>query len=97
MSRQAPLLPDYVGANLAGLVPAFLASPGSRPDWVPEPARQFQLPGGEQISVRPLDRADGPRLQGYVRSLSPQARKALTRWVGAGPSGPRPATSTKPT
>jgi predicted AlkP superfamily pyrophosphatase or phosphodiesterase len=39
MSRQAPLLPDYQGANLAGLVPAFLASPGSRPDWVPEPAR----------------------------------------------------------
>jgi len=48
---------------------------------VPEPARQFQLPGGEQISLRPLDRADGPRLQAYVRSLSPQAR--YNRFLGA--------------
>jgi predicted AlkP superfamily pyrophosphatase or phosphodiesterase len=40
MSRHAPLLPDYLGANLAGIVPAFLARPEARPDWVPEPARR---------------------------------------------------------
>jgi hypothetical protein len=39
MTRQDPLLPDYQGANLAGLVPALLASPGSRPDWLPAPVR----------------------------------------------------------
>jgi predicted AlkP superfamily pyrophosphatase or phosphodiesterase len=40
MTRHAPLLPDYQGPNLAGLVPAFLARPGSRPEWLPEPARR---------------------------------------------------------
>jgi hypothetical protein len=40
MSRYDPVLPDYDGANLAGLSPAFLAAPGSRPEWIPEPARQ---------------------------------------------------------
>jgi predicted AlkP superfamily pyrophosphatase or phosphodiesterase len=40
MSRRAPLLPDYDGANLAGVVPAFLAAPDARPTWVPEPARR---------------------------------------------------------
>jgi predicted AlkP superfamily pyrophosphatase or phosphodiesterase len=39
MSRHDPVLPDYDGANLAGLSPAFLAAPGSRPEWIPEPAR----------------------------------------------------------
>jgi predicted AlkP superfamily pyrophosphatase or phosphodiesterase len=39
MTRHNPLLPDYQGANLAGLVPAFLARGGARPDWIPEPAR----------------------------------------------------------
>ena len=48
---------------------------------VPEPARQFHLPGGEQLSVRPLHRDDGARLQAYVRSLSPQAR--YNRFLGA--------------
>jgi hypothetical protein len=40
MSRHVPLLPDYQGANLAGVVPALLASPESRPEWLPEPARR---------------------------------------------------------
>jgi hypothetical protein len=33
-----PVLPDYGGACLDGVVPALMASPGERPGWVPEPA-----------------------------------------------------------
>lgn len=33
-----PVVPDYTGANLARVVPAFMASPGARPAWVPAPA-----------------------------------------------------------
>jgi hypothetical protein len=40
MSRPSPLLPDYHGPNLAGLIPAFLASPDFRPEWMPESARR---------------------------------------------------------
>src|SRR5579862_9668495 len=39
MSRYDPVLPDYLGANLAGLSPAFLAPPAGRAEWIPEPAR----------------------------------------------------------
>jgi len=31
-----PMLPDYQGANLAGLMPGLLESAGRRPDWFPE-------------------------------------------------------------
>ena len=35
-----PVLPDYSGANLTGLVPGcLLAAPGRRPAWFPEPLR----------------------------------------------------------
>jgi hypothetical protein len=34
----APVLPDYEGASLAGIVPALMAPPGQRPAWVPAPA-----------------------------------------------------------
>jgi Type I phosphodiesterase / nucleotide pyrophosphatase len=40
MTVSAPVLPDYGGANLTGLVPAFLAAPADRPDWLPESARR---------------------------------------------------------
>ncbi len=33
------MLPDYGGACLDGVVPALLAAPGSRPDWLPQPAK----------------------------------------------------------
>jgi Type I phosphodiesterase / nucleotide pyrophosphatase len=39
MSRPLPLLPDYSGPNLVGLIPAFVAAPDVRPGWLPEPAR----------------------------------------------------------
>lgn len=34
-----PVLPAYGGACLDGLVPALMAPPGMRPEWLPEPAR----------------------------------------------------------
>jgi hypothetical protein len=39
MSLSTPVLPNYAGANLTGLVPAFLEPPGGRPAWLPEVAR----------------------------------------------------------
>jgi Type I phosphodiesterase / nucleotide pyrophosphatase len=42
MTFSSPVLPDYGGANLTGLVPAFLASPADRPDWLPAAARQTE-------------------------------------------------------
>ncbi|MGH9055459.1 MAG: alkaline phosphatase family protein [Acidimicrobiales bacterium] len=41
-----PVLPDYRGPNLAGVVPALAMAPGRRPEWVPAPvagARQVVL------------------------------------------------------
>jgi hypothetical protein len=40
MSFSTPVLPDYGRANLTGLVPAFLAPPAERPDWLPAEARR---------------------------------------------------------
>jgi hypothetical protein len=40
MSRPTPVLPDYEGPNLCGLVPAFLAPPGARPAWLPPAVRE---------------------------------------------------------
>lgn len=38
-----PVIPDYRGANITGLIPGCLTcSPGRRPDWFPEPARNAE-------------------------------------------------------
>lgn len=38
MERPEPIIPDYSGANLCGVIPGCLLSPaGSRPQWFPEP------------------------------------------------------------
>ena len=42
MSVPRPVLPDYQGANLVGLIPALSASPGSRPEWLPDPLREAE-------------------------------------------------------
>lgn len=45
-STAGPVLPDYDGASLPGLVPALLRAPGDRPPWLPAPlaeARQVVL------------------------------------------------------
>lgn len=38
MTRPEPILPDYAGPNLCGVVPGcLLRAPGSRPEWFPTP------------------------------------------------------------
>ena len=50
MSFSTPVLPDYGRANLTGLVPAFLAPPAERPDWLPAAAR-----GADQVILLVVD------------------------------------------
>ena len=45
-----PVIPDYQGANLVGLIPAFSAPAGHRPEWVPEPVQ-----GAEQVVLFVID------------------------------------------
>ena len=49
-STPAPVLPAYGPGNLTGMVPALMAPPAERPDWVPEPART-----AEQVVLLVLD------------------------------------------
>lgn len=50
MSVPLPVLPDYQGANLTGLIPALTAAPGGRPPWVPAP-----LSEAEQVVLLVVD------------------------------------------
>jgi hypothetical protein len=50
MSLSQPVLPDYRGPNLAGVVPALLAPPGGRPAWVPP-----ELQSAEQVVLLVAD------------------------------------------
>ena len=50
MSVPQPVIPDYQGPNLVGLIPAFSAPPGHRPVWVPEP-----LQAAEQVVLFVID------------------------------------------
>ena len=50
MSVPQPVIPDYQGANLVGLIPAFRAPAGHRPEWVPEP-----IQGAEQVVLFVID------------------------------------------
>ncbi len=50
MSVPQPVIPDYQGPNLVGLIPAFSAPPGHRPVWVPEP-----LQAAEQVVLLVID------------------------------------------
>ena len=50
MSVPQPVIPDYQGANLVGLIPAFSAPAGHRPEWVPEP-----IQGAEQVVLFVID------------------------------------------
>lgn len=42
MTPNPAVLPDYAAANLAGVVPALMADPGTRPAWIPEAAAHAQ-------------------------------------------------------
>ena len=44
------MLPDYAGANLTGVVPALMAGPTDRPEWLPAAART-----AEQVVLLVLD------------------------------------------
>jgi predicted AlkP superfamily pyrophosphatase or phosphodiesterase len=97
MSRPAPLLPDYEGANLAGLVPAFLARPDARPDWLPEAARiapqvvllvvdglgWFQLRDRTHLAPNLATMTGGP-ITSVVPSTTATALTSLT--IGAPPA-----------
>lgn len=50
MSSPRPVLPDYAGANLVGLIPALSAPPGERAAWLPGP-----LAGAEQVVLLVVD------------------------------------------
>lgn len=50
MTAPRPVLPDYAGANLTGLIAAMSAAPGGRPDWLPAP-----LAEAEQIVLLVVD------------------------------------------
>lgn len=43
MERPQPIIPDYIGANLCGVVPGcLLARPGNRPSWFPGPLQEAE-------------------------------------------------------
>ncbi|MGH9115761.1 MAG: alkaline phosphatase family protein, partial [Acidimicrobiales bacterium] len=92
-----PVLPDYSGPNLAGLVPALMSAPGRRPEWVPAPvagARQVVLfvvdgLGWLQLRERPhlvptLAAMAGGPITSVVPTTTATALTSLT--VGAPPA-----------
>jgi hypothetical protein len=50
MSVPQPVLPEYQGPNLVGLIPALSAPAGHRPDWVPDPLKE-----AEQVVLLVID------------------------------------------
>jgi hypothetical protein len=95
VGRPQPVLPDYGGANLTGVVPGLMADPGRRPEWLPEPARD-----ADQVVLLVLDGlgwlqlqdrlASAPRLAsfagGAVTSVAPTTTAcALTSLVVGAP------------
>lgn len=97
MSRPVPVLPDYKGANLAGLIPALLAPPGRRPGWLPDAARDsgqvvllvvdglgwLQLQDRQDLAPHLSSMAGGP-ITSVVPSTTATALTSLT--VGAPPA-----------
>jgi Type I phosphodiesterase / nucleotide pyrophosphatase len=65
MVDPGPVLPLYGGACLDGLVPGLLAAPGSRPCWLPEPAKS-----AAQVVLLVLDGLGWRQLQERL-SLAP--------------------------
>ncbi len=65
MSSTPAVLPDYSAPNLAGVVPALMARPGERPDWLPGPAAD-----AAQVVLLVLDGLGWEQLQ-ERRELAP--------------------------
>ncbi|MBV9662062.1 MAG: alkaline phosphatase family protein [Acidimicrobiales bacterium] len=79
MLANRPMLPDYGGANLAGVVPALMEPPGQRPGWLPELARD-----ADQVVVLVLDGLGWLQLQerlGRVPNLASMAGRPITSVV----------------
>lgn len=75
----APVLPDYGGANLSGVIPALLQPPGNRPDWLPPLAAQ-----AEQVVLLVLDGLGWLQLQdrlGAAPNLATMAGGPITSVV----------------
>lgn len=74
-----PVLPDYDGACIAGVVPAVLAAPGSRPAWLPGPVLE-----ATQVVVLVLDGLGWLQLRARAEvapNLSAMAGGAITSVV----------------
>ena len=97
MSPIPAVLPDYAGANLAGVIPALLADPDDRPAWMPPPARDADrivvvvldglgwLQMQERIPLLPnLSSMVGGRITTVVPSTTACALTSLV--VGAAPA-----------
>ncbi len=91
------MLPDYSAANLVGVVPALMAEPGDRPDWLPEPAREAERVvllvvdglGWQQMQERPaliphLSTLQGGPITSVVPTTTACALTSLA--VGAPPA-----------
>ncbi|MEI8239998.1 MAG: alkaline phosphatase family protein [Actinomycetota bacterium] len=61
----SPIIPDYSGANLRGIVPALLAPRSALPSWMPAPAR-----GADRFVLLVLDGLGWEQLQAR-RSFAP--------------------------
>lgn len=70
--RPVPVIPDYAGANLTGIIPGCLLGPaGQRPEWFPEPlqqARQIVLLVIDGLGYEQL--LDHYHLAPHLRSMS---------------------------
>lgn len=95
-----PTLPDYSGACVSNLVPAFLVTPGDPPHWLPEPcsgARQVVLLavdglGWEQLQARrelapTLCSMSGGSITTVVPSTTSTAMTSLTTGLAPGEHG----------
>ncbi len=58
------MLPDYGAANLVSVVPALMAEPGQRPDWLPEAVRE-----AEQVVLLVVDGLGWEQMQERLHQL----------------------------
>ena len=97
MSGPQPVLPDYTGTGLTGVVPALMAEPGQRPAWLPDAVRQAEqvvllvvdglgwLQWQERLHLTPrLSSLEGGRITTVAPSTTAAALTSLV--VGAPPA-----------
>lgn len=74
MTQPKPIIPDYTGANLCGVIPGCLLSPaGGRPPWFPKPLQEADsivllLLDGLGLEQLATYRQHAPVLAGFVTS-----------------------------